>query len=181
MCEPQAGVHLNENEFICEVLEPETGNPTDEGELVITNLGRIGMPVIRYRTGDHVKLKSGPCECGRANRVLEGGVIGRIDNALIIRGLNVYPATLENIILKFPDIQEFTGRVYGTETFDELEIQIESTNPNPGDTATAVAAAIRAELGLRVPVEVAPLGTLPRAELKSNRFTDARGSQRKAG
>ena len=181
MCEPQAGVHLNENEFICEVLEPETGNPTDAGELVITNLGRIGMPVIRYRTGDHVKLKSGPCECGRASRVLEGGVIGRIDNALIIRGLNVYPATLENIILKFPDIREFAGRVYGTETFDELEIQIESTNPNPEDTATAVAAAIRAELGLRVTVKVAPLGTLPRAELKSNRFTDARGLQRETG
>ena len=98
MCEQQAGVHLNENEFICEVLDPETGHPTEAGELVITNLGRIGMPVIRYRTGDYVKLKSGPCECGRKSRVLEGGVIGRVDDALIIRGLNVYPATIENII-----------------------------------------------------------------------------------
>ena len=74
------------------MLDPETGNSADEGELVITNLGRIGMPVIRYRTGDYVKLKLGLCECGRESRVLEGGVIGRIDNALIIRGLNVYPA-----------------------------------------------------------------------------------------
>ena len=176
MCEPQAGVHLNENEFICEVLDPETENPADEGELVITNLGRIGMPVIRYRTGDHVKLKSTPCECSRETRVLEGGVIGRLDNALIIRGLNVYPATLENIILKFADVQEFAGRVYGTETFDELEIQIESTNPHPADTATAVAAAIRDELGLRATVKAAPIGTLPRYELKSNRFTDERSS-----
>ena len=176
MCEPQAGVHLNENEFICEVLDPETGNPADEGELVITNLGRIGMPVIRYRTGDHVKLKSAPCECGRETRALEGGIIGRLDNALIIRGLNVYPATLENIILKFADVQEFAGRVYGTETFDELEIQIESTNPNPADTATAVAAAIRDELGLRATVKAVPIGTLPRYELKSNRFADERSS-----
>ena len=176
MCEPQAGLHLNENEFICEVLDPETGSPADEGELVITNLGRIGMPVIRYRTGDYVKLKSGRCECGRENRVLDGGVNGRIDNALIIRGLNVYPATLENIILKFPEVQEFAGRVYGTGTLDELEIQIESTNSNPDDTATAVAAAIRDELGLRAIVKTVPFGTLPRYELKSRRFTDERTS-----
>ena len=181
MCEPQAGLHFNEDEFICEVLDPETGDPADEGELVITNLGRVGMPVIRYRTGDYVKLKSGACACGRESRVLDGGVIGRIDNALIIRGLNVYPATLENIILKFPDVQEFAGRVYGTDTLDELEIQIESTNPNPADTATAVAAAIRDELGLRVIVKTVPLGTLPRYELKSKRFTDERTSERKAG
>ncbi|MXY26626.1 phenylacetate--CoA ligase [Candidatus Poribacteria bacterium] len=174
MCEPQAGVHLNENEFICEVLDPETGNPTDAGELVITNLGRIGMPVIRYRTGDYVKLKSAPCECGRESRVLDGGVTGRLDDALIIRGLNVYPATIENIILKFPEVQEFAVRAYGTETLDELEIQIESTNPNPTDTVNAVTTAIRDALGLRAVVQSVPLGTLPRYELKSKRFTDQR-------
>ena len=179
MCEPQAGIHLNEDEFICEILDPETDNPTDEGELVITNLGRIGMPVIRYRTGDYVRLKSGQCECGRASRVLDGGVIGRLDDALIVRGLNVYPATLENIILKFPDVQEFAGRAYKTGTLDELEIQIESTNPNPDATATAVVAAIRDALGLRVTVKTVPLGTLPRYELKSRRFTDERTSHPK--
>ena len=100
------------------------------------------MPVIRYRTGDYVRRKSGACECGRSSRVLDGGVIGRLDDALIVRGLNVYPATLENIILKFPDVQEFAGRAYRTETLDELEIRIESTNPNPDATATAVASAI---------------------------------------
>ena len=178
MCEPQAGIHLNENEFISEVLNPETDAPADEGELVITNLGRVGMPIIRYRTGDHVKLKSGQCECGQASRVLDGGVIGRIDNALIIRGLNVYPATLENIVLKFSEVQEFAGRVYGTGTLDELEIQIESTHPNPADTAAAVAAAIRDDLGLRAIVKPVPLGTLPRYELKSKRFTDERATQK---
>ena len=178
MCEPQAGIHLNENEFICEILDPKTDTPAAEGELIITNLGRIGMPVIRYRTGDYVKRKPGTCECGRESRVLDGGVIGRLDDALIVRGLNVYPATLENIILKFSDVQEFAGRVYGTGTLDELEIQIESTNPNPTDTATAVAAAIRDVIGLRVPVKTVPLGTLPRYELKSRRFTDERSSQK---
>lgn len=174
MCEPQAGVHLNENEFICEVLDPETDSPADAGELVITNLGRIGMPVIRYRTGDYVKLKPGPCECGRESRVLDGGVTGRLDDALIIRGLNVYPATIENIILKLPEVQEFTVRAYSTKTFDELEIQVESTNPDPTNTVTAVTTAIRDILGLRAVVKSVPLGTLPRYELKSKRFTDQR-------
>ncbi len=178
MCKPQAGVHLNEDEFICEVLDPETGNPADEGELVISNLGRIGMPVIRYRTGDFVKLKSEPCECGSQHRVLDGGVIGRLDNAIIIRGLNVYPATIENIILKFPDVSEFAVRAYRTETLDELEIQIESTNPIPADTVTAVSAAIRNALGLRTIVKVVPLGTLPRFEIKSKRFIDERSLKR---
>ncbi|MCE2402274.1 phenylacetate--CoA ligase family protein [Candidatus Poribacteria bacterium] len=174
MCQPQAGVHLNEDEFICEVLDTKTGNPSNEGELVITNLGRIGMPVIRYRTGDYVKLKPTPCECGSQHRVLDGGVIGRLDNAIIIRGLNLYPATIENIILKFSDVCEFAVCAYRTETLDELEIQIESTNANPADTATAVGNAIRNALGLRTIVKVVPLGTLPRYELKSKRFTDER-------
>ena len=174
MCEPQAGVHLNENEFICEVLDPETGHPGDAGELVITNLGRIGTPVIRYRTGDYVKLKSTPCECGRKSRALDGGIIGRLDDALIIRGLNVYPATIENIILRFPEVREFAVCAYSRETFDELEIQIESTNPNPTETVTAVTTAIRDILGLRATVKSVPLGTLPRYELKSKRFADQR-------
>ena len=72
--------------------------------------------------------------------------------------------------------REFAGRAYRTETLDELEIQIESTNPNPADTATAVAAAIRDDLGLRAIVKTVPLGTLPRYELKSKRFTDERVS-----
>lgn len=174
MCNPQASVHLNEDEFICEVLNPETENPADEGELVITNLGRVGMPVIRYRTGDYVRLKSVACECGSRHRALEGGVIGRLDDAIIIRGLNVYPATIENIILQYPDVQEFSVRTYRTETLDELEVQIESTHPNPTDTARAVTDAIRNALGLRTIVKIVPHGTLPRYELKSKRFRDER-------
>lgn len=180
MCNSQSSVHLNEDEFLCEVLNPETGNPADEGELVITNLGRVGMPVIRYRTGDYVRLKSVACECGSRHRALEGGVIGRLDDAIIIRGLNVYPATIENIILQYPNVQEFSVRTYRTETLDELEVQIESTNLNPTDTARAVTDAIRNALGLRTIVKIVPHGTLPRYELKSKRFTDERPIQQKA-
>ena len=174
MCISQNGVHLNEDEFICEVIDPETGKYTDEGELVITNLGRVGMPVIRYRTGDFVKLKSERCSCGSKHRILDGGVVGRLDNAIIVRGLNVYPATIENIILKVQDVHEFAVRAYSGDIFDELEIQIETTNPNSDETVSEVTAAIRDELGLRAIVKTVPNGSLPRYELKSKRFTDER-------
>ncbi len=174
MCPRQAGMHLNEEEFICEIIDPATGKPADEGELVITNLGRVGMPVIRYRTGDYVKLKASPCECGKQSRVLDGGVKGRIDTLLIIRGLNLYPTTIENIIFQFPDVLEFSVQVYRAGTLDELEIQIESKSHTPEHTATAVAAKIRDVLGLRTIVKAVPVGTFPRASLKANRFSDTR-------
>ena len=110
MCEPQAGVHLNEDEFICEVLDPETGNTADAGELVITNLGRVSVcpsSVIGRETT--LSLNQDCANAVGQSRVLDGGVIGRLDKAVIIRGLNVYPATLENIILKFSDVREFAG------------------------------------------------------------------------
>ena len=174
MCSPQAGVHLNEDEFICEVIDTETGKPADAGELVITNLGRVGMPVIRYRTGDYIKLKSSQCECGMDSRVLEGGVMGRIDSLLIIRGMNIYPATLENIVFQFPDVAEFSARAYREGIQDELEIQVESTNPNPEQTAAAVAAKIQGILGFRAIVKSVPVGTFPRTAGKANRFSDCR-------
>ncbi len=174
MCRLQAGVHLNEEEFICEVIDIDTGKPADAGELVITNLGRVGMPVIRYRTGDYVKLTSLLCECGDENRVLEGGVMGRIDSLLIIRGMNIYPATIENIVFQFPDVAEFSARAYREGIRDELEIQVESTHPDPEQTATAVAAKIQEVLGFRAIVKSVPVGIFPRTPGKAHRFSDHR-------
>ena len=98
------GVYVNEGEFIFEVLDPLTGELAEEGELVITNLGRKGMPVIRYRTGDRVKLKSSPAESSRTFRLLDGGVMGRVDGVMIIRGINVFPSAIENIVHRFPEV-----------------------------------------------------------------------------
>ena len=75
-CLGQCGVHLNESEFLIEVIDPLTLNAADEGELVITNLGRIGSPVLRYRTGDHVRINRDVCECGRTFARMDGGIIG---------------------------------------------------------------------------------------------------------
>ena len=77
-CAEQAGLHVNESEFIAEVVDPVTGRPARDGELVLTNLGRVGSPIARYRTGDHVRLAEAPCPCGRTFQRLEGGILGRL-------------------------------------------------------------------------------------------------------
>ncbi|MAF11793.1 phenylacetate--CoA ligase [Candidatus Poribacteria bacterium] len=174
-CGAHAGMHLNEAEFICEVIDPDTDEPAEEGELVLTNLGRVGMPVIRYRTGDHVRLAAGPCECGRTFRRLAGGVIGRIDDALLVRGVVVFPSAVESIVRLFPDVGEFAIHVRRTGELDQLTVQVEAPmGPRDGPTTDAVADALREALGLRVAVEAVAAGTLPRFDLKARRVTDHR-------
>src|SRR5438034_3796172 len=97
-CAEQAGLHVNESEFVAEVIDPTTGAPARDGELVLTNLGRVGSPVIRYRTGDRVRLAAPPCACGRTFVRLEGGILGRFDDMLIVRGVNVFPAAIEGVV-----------------------------------------------------------------------------------
>lgn len=172
-CQAQAGVHLNEGEFISEVIDPVSGEPADEGELVVTNLGRVGMPVIRYRTGDHVKIDSTACECGRTFRRLQGGVIGRVDDALIVRGVNVFPSAIDDVVRRFREIGEFAVDVFRRDELDELVIRIETVT-DAANVAKALGTEIRNALGLRIVVEQVPSGTLPRFDLKARRFTDHR-------
>lgn len=179
-CQAQAGLHLNEGEFICEVIDPASGEPSDEGELVITNLGRVGMPIIRYRTGDHVKLDTTPCECGRSFWRLPGGVIGRVDDVLIVRGVNVFPSAIEDIVRRFPKVGEFAVDVYRRKELDDMVIRVEVVDEAQG-VADALGGEIRNALGLRVAVEPVPHGTLPRFDLKARRFTDHRGLRHPAG
>jgi len=173
-CQAQSGVHLNEGEFIFDVINPDTGESADEGELVVTNLGRVGTPVIRYRTGDWVKLQTEPCECGRSFRQLKAGIIGRIDDVLIVRGVNVYPSAIENIVRGFPEVGEFVVDVFRSGELDELEIRLEIQATDTEEILTAVAQRIRNALGLRVNAKSVPRGTLPRFELKAKRFADHR-------
>lgn len=173
-CQAQAGLHVNEGEFICEVIDPTTGEPAEEGELVMTNLGRVGMPLIRYRTGDRVKLDSTPCECGRTFLRCEGGVIGRIDDVFIVRGINVFPSALENIIRRFPEVGEFAVDVYRRKELDDMEVRVEIKNGDQDQVAAAVGNAIRNAIGIRVQVTAVAFGTLPRFDLKARRFNDHR-------
>lgn len=172
-CSAADGLHINENEFIYEVIDP-AGSSAVEGELVLTNLGRIGMPVLRYRTGDHVRLASSPCSCGSPHAMLEGGVIGRVDDCMIIRGINVFPSAIENIIRAFPDVSEFAVDIHRKGVMDEMDIRFESTSPASADVVPALTERIQSLLSLRARVSQAPDGSLPRPELKARRFTDHR-------
>jgi phenylacetate-CoA ligase len=173
-CVAERGVHLNEGEFLIEVLDPKTGKPTDEGELVITNLDRLGSPIIRYRTGDAVKLNRALCDCGRTFARMEGGIIGRIDQMLIVRGVNIFPSAIEAIVRAYPEVQEFAVIIDRVEEMDELEIQVEVGSANPQSIADAIARDASHRLGLRVGVKLATPETLPRFELKARRITDKR-------
>jgi phenylacetate-CoA ligase len=173
-CQASSGVHVNEGEFICEVIDSETLAPTDEGELVITNLGRAGMPLIRYRTGDLVKANAEPCACGRSFLRFEGGVIGRIDGALNVRGINVFPSAIENIIRRFSEVGEFSVNIHTRRALDEMDIQIELKGGDSDVLCAGIVKGIRDGVGLRVTVDSVPVGTLPRFDMKAMRFADHR-------
>jgi len=165
-CEAQAGLHVNESEFIAEVIDPATGAAADEGELVLTNLGRPGSPLVRYRTGDRVRRGSGPCACGRTFARLEGGILGRLDDMLIVRGVNVFPSSIEAIVRRFP-VEEFQIEVFRDGELDEVRLLVEVDGG--ADGARRVQEALRTGIGLRLEVAPVAAGTLPRFELKARR------------
>lgn len=175
-CVARDGVHLIESEFYVEVLDAATGAVSEEGEgeLVLTALGRQGTPVIRYRTGDRVRAVRGPCRCGRTLVKLAGGILGRADDMLIIRGVNVFPSALEAIIRRIPEVAEYQVEVHTERGMDALRCTVE---PIPGcdgaGLARAVGEAIHRDLGVGATVEPAEPGSLPRFELKARRFVRA--------
>ena len=168
-CAAQTGLHVNESEFIAEVLDPVTQAPASEGELVLTNLGRLGSPMIRYRTGDRVRLARAPCACGRTFRRLEGGILGRVDDMLILRGVNVFPSAVEGIVRRFASVEEFQIEVFRAGELDEARILVEVGAGDAAAVCAALQEALRVGLGLRLPVTPAPPRTLPRFELKARR------------
>jgi phenylacetate-CoA ligase len=170
-CVAQAGPHVNESEFIAEVIDATTLAPAREGELVLTNLGRTGSPVIRYRTGDRVRVAGGPCACGRTFLRLEGGILGRLDDMLVIRGVNVFPSAIEAVVRRFPAVGEFRIEAFRDRELHQARVLIE-VDPGNGEEGTmrdAVQQALRVALGVRLAVECVAPGALPRWELKAQR------------
>jgi phenylacetate-CoA ligase len=168
-------VHLNENEFLAEILDPNTGERIGEGELgelVITNLGRIGSPVIRYKTGDLVQPNYQPCPCGRPFLRLQGGVLGRVDDMVVVRGVNVFPSAIENIIREIPEIEEFRVEIFEKEEMLEIKLLLEPRADESAVIGLAKQASqrVRECIGFRPHVELVKPGTLPRFELKAKRF-----------
>ncbi len=136
-------------------------------ELVLTTLERNGCPVVRYRTGDLVR----PCNYPDAGFLfLHGGVLGRTDDMMIIRGVNVFPSSIEQIIRSFPEVAEYRLTAFRSGEMDQLKIEIES----PQDLSADLAQQLQIRLGLRVDVETVATDMLPRFEAKGRRFIDQR-------
>jgi phenylacetate-CoA ligase len=173
--ESPAALHVNEREFICEVVDPSTLDPVADGqpgELLLTNLGRTGSPVIRYRTGDVVVRRSERCACGRTFARLEGGIIARTDDMVNIRGVNVYPAAIESVLRRFEEVVEFRSTVSCSGAMRSLAVEVELTSAaaDPRTISTRIAQRLREALGLTVPIQVVAPATLPRFEMKARRF-----------
>ena len=171
-CDGRNGLHVNETEFIAEIVDPETLRPVDEGqrgELILTNLGRAGWPAIRYRTGDLVEAGGRRCPCGRTFLFLPGGVLGRLDDMMIVRGVNIYPSAIEAIVREFPTGEFRMVRVI-RHAMEEVDLEVEGAPP----VAQPLADALRRRLGVRIDVTVVPAGSLPRFDLKARRVVDRR-------
>ena len=168
-CSARDGLHLIESEFVFEVLDPETGRlGTDgDGELVATNLGRWGSPLIRYRTGDRVLLSREACPCGSGFAKLVGGIRGRVDDMITVRGVNLYPSQVEDIVRRHPEVVEFVIEHRRERQMDEVTLVVECAGSPPVDQLHAE---LRSALGVRVAVRAASPGTLPRPELKARRL-----------
>jgi phenylacetate-CoA ligase len=180
-CEHKAGMHLWEDNFLLEIINPATGEPLPEGhtgELVLTTLNREAMPLLRYRTRDITAIIPEPCACGRTHRRLRR-ITGRSDDMLIIRGVNIFPQQIERVLMSLPQI----GRNYViiVEGLDDLTIKVELT-PAAFDGQVEHLAALqhqlveklKAEIWVKPKVDLVPPGSLPVAEGKAKRVIDKR-------
>jgi phenylacetate-CoA ligase len=163
-------LHINEAEFVAEVIDAAGGDGAERGELVLTNLGRLGSPLIRYRTGDLVERSREHCACGRKDAFLKGGVLGRVDDMVIVRGVNVFPSAIENIVREFQEIGEFEVAVEQRRQMAELLIKIEADAGVGEATAVALTDRVYRRLNLKPVVRVVEPKSLPRYELKAARF-----------
>src|SRR5712692_8695802 len=159
-CTQRDGIHLIESEFIVEVAP--------DGELIATNLGRWGMPVIRYRTGDRVVVSREPCSCGSPFIKVVGGIRGRVDDMFTVRGVNLYPSQVEDIVRRHPQVTEFVIEHRRERQMDEVSLLLETSAVD--FLPDRLEADLRQALGVRLECRVVASGTLPRSELKAKRI-----------
>jgi phenylacetate-CoA ligase len=185
-CEHQpGGPHIIEDHYIEEVIDPETDDAVGYGELgerVVTSFGRGFIPVLRYRTRDVVcKVEAARCTCGRGFDVYDGGIRGRVDDMKVVRGTNVYPRAIEEIVRRrVAGLEEFQIRLYTSDGIrDEIEVLVELDDEHRANGVDSVLAELATDLaqaheGLRIGVKLAEPETLPRFELKAKRLRDER-------
>src|SRR5712692_4679172 len=177
----QHGLHLWEDHFLCEVIDPDTTEPLplgEAGELVLTTLTKEALPMLRYRTRDITRLIEAPCACGRTHRRMLR-VTGRSDDMLIIRGVNVYPSQLEAFLVGFPGLAPHYQLVLTRDgPMDAITIEVELATPAPRDApfAAKIAADVRehikAMVGVSCGVVLKAPGEVPRSQGKAVRVKD---------
>jgi len=165
-CSQRDGVHLIESEFIFEVVD-DKGRPAESGELIATNLGRWGSPLIRYRTGDRVEVTREDCSCGSPFMKVIGGIRGRVDDMFTVRGVNLYPSQVEDIVRRH-GAAEFVIEHRRVKQMDEVTLVVEMAG-GAGST-DRLEADLRQALGVRLACRLAEPGSLPRGDLKARRI-----------
>ncbi len=180
-CECKQGMHLWEDNFLMEIVDPKTGEPVPDGkpgELVLTTLCREAMPILRYRTRDITSIVSEPCACGRTHRRIQR-ITGRSDDMLIVRGVNVYPQQIERVLMGMPEL----GRNYliVLDGLDEMTIKVELAEAGFDGQVDhlvhlehSIVEKLRAEILTKPKVELVPPGSLPVSEGKAKRVVDKR-------
>jgi phenylacetate-CoA ligase len=177
--EARAGSHVNEDHFLPEVVDPETGaplGPGEQGELVFTTLTKEAMPLLRYRTGDIATLETEPCPCGRT-LVRIGRLVGRRDDMLIIRGVNLYPSEVERTLLEVDGVApHYQLVVERPGALDELTVHCEPADDavDRDELRARAAHALRESTGITIAVTVLAPGEVPRSEGKAVRVVDRR-------
>jgi phenylacetate-CoA ligase len=176
-CPRQPGIlHVIETSFIAEVVDPDSGLAVPRGvtgELVLTNLGRTGSPLLRYRTGDLVQAtQEDLCRCGSSHLAFNGGILGRNDDMLVVRGVNVYPSAMEDVLRSHGGVAEYRVNVLNSHAMAELRIEVEPAPDHADDPhfGHRLEMALVQAFSLRIPVVVVPSGNLPRFEMKANRW-----------
>ncbi len=185
-CRAHNGLHIFEDHFLPEIVDPESGTPRrdgEEGELVLTTLSKKAMPMIRYRTHDITRIKTGHCSCGRTIRRIER-IARRSDDMLIIRGVNLFPSQIETVLLSIegttPHYQIIITRDKG---LDQLEVQVEVTHELFSDTIggleqlrSRISHQLEIMTGLRMEVSLVAPRTIQRSEGKAKRVKDLRNA-----
>jgi phenylacetate-CoA ligase len=169
-------LHILESDFIAEVVDPQSGQEVargQTGELVLTNLGRLGSPVLRYRTSDLVRRPDSTlCACGSHELALQGGILGRTDDMVTVRGVNLYPAAVEEIVRSCQGVGEY--RVFFEKRRELAEVALEVEASADCQDPSTLGERLRKMLGmaftLRIPVSMVPAGSLPRFEMKAKRW-----------
>jgi phenylacetate-CoA ligase len=184
-CPEKDGLHIWHDSYLVEILDPATGEalgPGERGELVITPLVKEAMPLLRYRTGDIAMfMDEEGCSCGRGQKISR--ILGRSDDMLVVRGINVFPSQIEHVLFSLPEVgEQFMVYLDRIHQLDEMTIEVElNRQAFSGElrdlhrAQEKIAGALRETLGIRTDVKLVEPGTLPRFEGKAKRVVDRRG------